>query len=340
MTGITGPGPTGGNSASSNSTFLTSTDQSAALPNSRNLVAGTNITFDDAVANVRTIAATGASLANPTASVGLTAVNGVASSAIRSDGAPALDQTIAPTMTGAWTYTNAVPITLSSAEPRLRLNESDQGADLKLWDFDLSAGVLTGRTRTDADGAGVNWLSVTRGATTAISNISLGNATNNPTYTILGSGTITLTGTVSSNQPAAFGALSATRFIPTGNTVPAAGVYLPNTNVVGFATATTARANIDANGQFTISTIGRGLSIAEGSNAKMGTATLSAGTVVVSTTAVTATSRIFLTAQSLGTVTVGQGLAVSARTAATSFTIISTTPTDTSVVAWMIVEPG
>jgi hypothetical protein len=47
----------------------------------------------------------GASLANPTALVGLAAVNGVAATAIRSDGAPALDQSISPTMTGVWTYT-------------------------------------------------------------------------------------------------------------------------------------------------------------------------------------------------------------------------------------------
>ncbi len=38
--------------------------------------------------------------ANPSASVGLTAVNGSATTAMRSDGAPALDVTIAPTWTG------------------------------------------------------------------------------------------------------------------------------------------------------------------------------------------------------------------------------------------------
>lgn len=42
--------------------------------------------------------------ANPTASVGLTAINGSAATFLRSDGAPALDQSIAPTMTGAWIY--------------------------------------------------------------------------------------------------------------------------------------------------------------------------------------------------------------------------------------------
>jgi len=42
--------------------------------------------------------------ADPTASVGLTAVNGVATTFLRSDGAPALDVSIAPTWTGAHTF--------------------------------------------------------------------------------------------------------------------------------------------------------------------------------------------------------------------------------------------
>ncbi len=89
-----------------------------------------------------------------------------------------------------------------------------------------------------------------------------------------------------------------------------------------------------------IVTAGKGLRVAEGSNAKMGVATLVGGTVVVSTTAVTANSRIFLTTQSLGTVAVASALAVTARTAATSFTITASAPTDTSVIAWMLVEPA
>lgn len=93
-------------------------------------------------------------------------------------------------------------------------------------------------------------------------------------------------------------------------------------------------------GDLKIKTVGKGLQVKEGSNAKMGTVVLSSGTAVVSTTAVTATSRIFLTAQSLGTVSVGQGLAISARTAGTSFTILSGSAVDTSTVAWMIVEPA
>jgi hypothetical protein len=89
---------------------------------------------------------------------------------------------------------------------------------------------------------------------------------------------------------------------------------------------------------FRIATAGRGLRVAEGANAKMGVAALAAGTVTVSTTAVTANSRIFLTCQTPGG-TPGF-LRVSARTAGTSFTILSSSGTDTSVVAWMIVEPA
>jgi len=87
-------------------------------------------------------------------------------------------------------------------------------------------------------------------------------------------------------------------------------------------------------------TAGKGLQIKEGANAKMGVATLVAGTIVVATTAVTATSRIFLTVQALGTVALPKAIAVTAVTAATSFTITSADATDTSVVAWLLVEPA
>jgi hypothetical protein len=105
----------------------------------------------------------------------------------------------------------------------------------------------------------------------------------------------------------------------------------PSTFTVTDATTTTARFNADGILK------SKELFVREGSNAKMGTATLVAGTVTVSTTAVTANSRIFLTAQTSGAA--AGALRVSARTAGTSFTITSTSGTDTSSVAWMLVEP-
>lgn len=131
--------------------------------------------------------------ANPSGLIGLVASNGVAVTFERSDATHGLDQTIVPGFSSPWT---GAPWTWSNAEPRLALVESDQGTDLKAWDFDVNAGVLTGRTRTDADGAGVNWLAVTRGTTTAIASISLGNVTNNPAINLLGTGAVAVGGPV------------------------------------------------------------------------------------------------------------------------------------------------
>lgn len=86
-----------------------------------------------------------------------------------------------------------------------------------------------------------------------------------------------------------------------------------------------------------LETAGRGIQIKEGSNAKMGQATLVAGTVTVSTTAVSSTtSRIFLTCAVVGGT---QGiLSVGAVTNATSFVINSSNAGDTSTVNWLILD--
>ena len=83
---------------------------------------------------------------------------------------------------------------------------------------------------------------------------------------------------------------------------------------------------------------GNGIRIKEGSNAYMGTATLVAGAATVSTTVVSSNSRIFVTSQADGG-TPGW-LRISARVAATSFTITSSDGADTSTVAWLIIEPS
>jgi hypothetical protein len=86
-------------------------------------------------------------------------------------------------------------------------------------------------------------------------------------------------------------------------------------------------------------TAGGGLAVAEGTNARSGTATLNGTTaVVINNTSVTANTRIQLTIQAPGG-TVGSPY-VSTRTAGTSFQIKSTTAGDTSTVAWLLVEPA
>ncbi len=109
-----------------------------------------------------------------------------------------------------------------------------------------------------------------------------------------------------------------------------------------FGTGTTSAAPpnsiwMNASGDVSLLKVGGGLKISEGTNAKMGVCTLVVGFCAVSTTAVTANSRIFLTPQSPGG-TPGW-VRVSARTPGTSFSITSSSGSDTSIIAWIIIEP-
>jgi hypothetical protein len=82
---------------------VSSTDTNAAFLASK-LTAGSNMTVTTTGAGadekLEISAAGGPSLANPTASVGLSAVNGTSTNAMRADAAPALNVAIAPTWTG------------------------------------------------------------------------------------------------------------------------------------------------------------------------------------------------------------------------------------------------
>ena len=91
------------------------------------------------------------------------------------------------------------------------------------------------------------------------------------------------------------------------------------------------------NGNLTFGTAGNKINMATGSNASAGTSgAMTAGTITISTTAVTANSLIFLTHASLGGT---QGiLSVGTITAATSFVINSSSATDTGTVNWWIIN--
>jgi len=95
-----------------------------------------------------------------------------------------------------------------------------------------------------------------------------------------------------------------------------------------------------AHGKVIIETLnGNGtFAINDGANEQMGLATLVGGTLVVNNTKITANTRVFLSVQTAGGT---QGfLRIAARTAGTSFTITSTSGTETSTVAWLLVEPN
>lgn len=364
--------------------------------------------------------------------------------------------TIIAAITQTWsnthTFSAAVGVLLSNATPRIAWVETDQTTDETRWDAQTNGKAWALRTRTDVDGAGVDIIRATRGTGTALASIAFGNATNNPSYSFLGTGSVTLA-TVVIN----------------GSTMPANGFYLPAANTLGVAAGSALAAVWDANGRYlsgttssistgnisgqlqlhaagsvgsaitrysanstgcnsflgksrsatvvvggavqsgdnlgrrgwagddgtnlnsiaaaidgicdgTVATgqvpgridistansagaltlamrfdssqdslaqgnlkvaiVGKGLYIKEGSNATMGVATLVAGTATISTTKVTANSRIHLTTQTLGTILIPAAVGITARVAGTSFTITSAQATDTSVVAWFLVEPA
>jgi hypothetical protein len=104
------------------------------------------------------------------------------------------------------------------------------------------------------------------------------------------------------------------------------------TGAVGITGAVTATGNV------IISAAGSGLQVKEGSNARMGTATLSGGTIEVANTSAATGDRIFIqrvsgTAAEFGhlSYTISNGV---------SFTINSTDAQDDSVVNWLIIKPS
>lgn len=113
------------------------------------------------------------------------------------------------------------------------------------------------------------------------------------------------------------------------NTNQVTDTITPSTGVMSVAT-----------GNLAVATVGNGLQIKEGTNARMGVSTMSAGTVTVSNNSITATTRIFLTCQTRSGAYSPAAVSVTARTAGTSFRIDSGDSSDTSSVAWLLIEPA
>lgn len=93
---------------------------------------------------------------------------------------------------------------------------------------------------------------------------------------------------------------------------------------------------VEITGNLNLTTAGNKIKVATGSNASAGTATLVGGTVTVNTTAVTASSLIFFEVDTPGGT---QGfLSKGTVTPGTSFVINSTSGTETSTVAWWLIN--
>jgi hypothetical protein len=125
------------------------------------------------------------------------------------------------------------------------------------------------------------------------------------------------------------------------------GQYEPAQITVDNAIAGTSGDRTITDGDLVIATAGNGLQIKEGSNARMGTATLASGTVTVANTSVTANTVIMLTRADVGASTEAGVLTVGTVTASTSFVISALDPSDASVatgdvsdVNWVLIEPA
>lgn len=101
-----------------------------------------------------------------------------------------------------------------------------------------------------------------------------------------------------------------------------------------------AQSAVDSKGNLTTQAAGVGFKIKEGSNARMGTGTLSGGTATVSNTSVTANTRIFLSDQGGGVLANIGSLSVGTVTAGTSFVVNSSNALDSSKFAWLLIEPA
>ena len=144
-------------------------------------------------------------LADPSALVGLTAVPGTSLAAIRADGAPALSQAITPTWTGLHNFTSAAgaaggAFQVVSNAPTYVMWVMSQAVNARAW-FTQGAGNNYFLGIID-DGVSVvkTALQITRAVTT-VTNLSFGNATDNPTYNFLGTGTTTFSGRIVGAPP-------------------------------------------------------------------------------------------------------------------------------------------
>ena len=174
--------------------------------------------------------ATSVTPANPSAQVGTAAINGVATTYMRSDAAPAINEAMTPTWTGLHTHNTAVHInnpggdafivmnstvtgptaTISTASSggsalstlllkstsvsggaSLGFTNTSLGTDLKTWDIYQSDTTFNFRTSNDANSSNATWLTATRAAA-AIAGIASNSGTGAWTHT----GTLAVTGNV------------------------------------------------------------------------------------------------------------------------------------------------
>ncbi len=170
-----------------------------------------------------------------------------------------------------------------------------------------------------------NWQTVT-GTQADVNSLTGGSGTANPV-----GGNIQIAGTANQITSTASGS-TVTLALPSA--ISASG------SITAATTLTATSGNITAtNGNLVLNSVGNKLLINAGTNCSVGTFTLG-GTVTtaVSNTDVTASSLIYLQTLTLGTVSAASTLAVTTISAGSGFTVKPSQATDTSTVAFLIIN--
>ena len=142
--------------------------------------------------------------ANPSGLIGMAAVNGVATTWLRSDGRHAIDPAIVPTWTGAHTFTSLITTVSNTGGPVIKYIDGDAATDDKNWRTRNNNGAYIVSSENDAGteiGQAINFTKVSGVITTQ----NFGNATHNPTYGFLGTGLATINGQASIGDGSANG---------------------------------------------------------------------------------------------------------------------------------------
>lgn len=135
--------------------------------------------------------------ANPTATIGPTANNGSATTAMRSDASPAICLSCTFPWTGTHLFEGPVSTQISASSvsegtrsslAAIELNNSGGATDAHLWEIiGASPTRLSFRALSDSTAVAGSFLDVTRSGA-AITNMAFGNITDNPTYIFQGTG--------------------------------------------------------------------------------------------------------------------------------------------------------